>query len=65
MDDVTALLRKFGQGAFMAKTDIQDVFRIVLIHSNDYKLLGFSWENKFYYDKFLPMGASSSYNYNL
>lgn len=48
IDDVTALLRKFGQGALMAKTDIQDVFRIIPIHHNDYKLLGFSWENNFY-----------------
>lgn len=60
IDNVTVLLRKFGQGALMAKTDIQDAFRIVPIHPNDYKLLGFSWENNYYYDKCLPMGASSS-----
>lgn len=44
----------------MAKTDIQDAFRIIPIHPDDYNLLGFSWDNKFYYDKCLPMGASSS-----
>lgn len=60
INNVTVLLRKFGQGALMAKTDIQDAFRIVPIHPNDYKLLGFSWENNYYYDKCLPMGASSS-----
>lgn len=60
IDNVTVLLRKFGHGALMAKTDIQDAFRIVPIHPNDYKLLGFSWENNYYYDKCLPMGASSS-----
>lgn len=60
IDDITALLRKFGQGALMAKTDIQDAFPIIPIHPDDYKLLGFSWENSFYYDKCLPMGASSS-----
>lgn len=40
----------------MAKTDIEDAFRILLINPSDYHLLGFSWEEKFY----LPMGASSS-----
>lgn len=60
IDNVTVLLRKFGQGALMAKTDIQDAFRIVPIHPNDYNLLGFSRENNYYYDKCLPMGASSS-----
>lgn len=29
IDDVTALLRKVSQGALMAKTDIQDAFRII------------------------------------
>lgn len=44
----------------MAKTDIQDAFRIIPIHPEDYNLLGFSWDNRFYYDKCLFMGASSS-----
>ena len=44
----------------MAKTDIKDAFRIIPIHPDDYKLLGFSWQGAFYHDKCLPMGASSS-----
>ncbi|XP_062593507.1 uncharacterized protein LOC134254984 isoform X1 [Saccostrea cucullata] len=60
LDVVTDLLREFGHGALMAKTDIQDAFRIIPIHPDDYKLLGFSWNNRFYHDKCLPMGASSS-----
>lgn len=39
IDVVTDLLRQFGQGAFMAKTDIQDAFRIIPTHSDDYNLL--------------------------
>lgn len=57
---VTYLLRQFGQGALVAKTDIRDAFRIIPIHPDDYNLLGFSWDNKFYYDKCLPIGAISS-----
>ena len=44
----------------MSKTDKQDAFRIIPIHVNDHKLLGFSWRGSYYYDKCLPVGASSS-----
>ena len=44
----------------MAKSDIEDVFRIVSIHPLDHHLLGFHWRESFYYDMCLPMGASSS-----
>lgn len=44
----------------MAKTDIEDAFRVIPIHPADYYLLGFTWEGQYYYDKCLPMGASSS-----
>lgn len=44
----------------MAKTDIKDAFRIIPVNPADYHLLGFSWDNEFYFDKCLPMGASSS-----
>ena len=60
IDTITMLVQQFGEGALMSKTDIQDVFRIIPIHFNDHKLLGFSWEGSYYYDKCLPMGASSS-----
>jgi hypothetical protein len=44
----------------MAKCDIEDAFRLVPIHPTDYHLLGFTWNNLYYYDRCLPMGASSS-----
>ena len=44
----------------MAKCDIKDGFRNIPLHPDDYHLLGFIWDNHFYYDKCLPMGASSS-----
>ena len=42
----------------MAKTDIQDAFRIIPINPSDYHLLGFSWNDQFYYDKCLPTGPA-------
>ena len=51
---------KFGQGCYLAKTDIKSAFRIVPVHPSNYHLLGFTWRGKYYYDRVLPMGCSSS-----
>ena len=53
IDNVIPLLNQFGSVALMAMTDIKDAFRIIPIHPDAYKLLGFS-----YHDKCLPMGSS-------
>ncbi|KAK3092911.1 hypothetical protein FSP39_008779 [Pinctada imbricata] len=44
----------------MAKSDIKDAFRIMPVSPSDYNLLGFSWDDQYYYERCLPMGASSS-----
>lgn len=44
----------------MAKTDIEDAFLIIPGNSVDYHLLGFSRDKVFYFDRCLPIGASSS-----
>ena len=62
IDDVISLILKFGKGALMAKSDIKDAFRIMPVNPDDYHLLGFTWENQYYYERCLPMGASSSCN---
>ncbi|MES9884631.1 MAG: reverse transcriptase domain-containing protein, partial [Sedimenticola sp.] len=60
VDDAIAAIKSVGPGSFMAKTDIESAFRIVPVHPDDYPLLGFSWQGMYFYDKALPMGASSS-----
>lgn len=45
---------------FLAKTDIRSAFRILPVNPQDYNLLGFKWENSFYYDCCLPMGCRTS-----
>lgn len=60
VDSVVSLVKTFGFGCLMAKTDIEDAFRIIPIHPEDYFLLGFIWKGQYYYEKVLPMGASSS-----
>lgn len=60
IQSVLELVKRFGKGCLMAKTDIEDAFRIIPLHPNCYKLLGICWEGVFYYDRCLPMGAKSS-----
>lgn len=45
---------------FLAKTDVRSAFRILPVHPDDYNLLGFKWEGKYYYDRCLPMGCRTS-----
>jgi hypothetical protein len=60
LDHCVDIIQKLGPNTLMAKADIQEAFRNVPIHPKDYKFLGFVFENKYYYDKCLPFGCSSS-----
>ncbi|CAC5368883.1 unnamed protein product [Mytilus coruscus] len=54
------LIKTVGRKSFCAKTDISSAFTIINIKESQYKLFGFMWEGKYYYDKNLQMGCSSS-----
>ena len=60
IDDAVTLIKKVGSGSFLAKTDIKNAFRIIPIRPEDYNLLGMFWKGKYYYDRCMPMGCSSS-----
>ncbi len=49
-----------GQGALMAKKDIESAFRLLPVHPSDFDLLGMKLGDSYYVDKALPMGASCS-----
>ena len=59
INDAVNILKPF-RTAFLAKTDIENAFRLIPIHPSNYNLLGFSFNDKFFFDKCLPMGCSSS-----
>ena len=59
-DYVISLIQSIGYGCLMAKADIKDAFRLLPISPEDYKLLGFCVNGKYYYDKYLPMGCRTS-----
>ena len=44
----------------MAKTDIENSFKIIPIHPDDQELLGFPIQGQYFYDKTLPIGLSYS-----
>ena len=44
----------------MAKTDIENSFKIIPIHPDDQVLLGCAIQGQYFYDKALPMGLSYS-----
>lgn len=60
IDDAINCIKRCGQGAYLAKTDIKRAFRIVPIHPGDYHFLGMKWKEKYYFDKCMPMGCASS-----
>ena len=60
LDHCLSMILALGVGTLISKADLKDAFRIIPIHPSDYKLLGFSWDGKFYYDRCLPMGCSIS-----
>ena len=44
IDDAIRLVKLFGKGCFLAKTDIKSAFRIIPIAPRDFPLLGIEWE---------------------
>ncbi|KAK3098108.1 hypothetical protein FSP39_016192 [Pinctada imbricata] len=60
IDDAVDLIRKLGQKALLAKSDIKSAFRLLPVWPGDFELLGFSFKEQFYFDKCLPFGSSIS-----
>ena len=59
-DDALRLLIQVGRGAYMAKLDIKNAFRLCPVQPRDWWLLGFKWDGKFYVYLKLPYGSRSS-----
>nr|XP_034965330.1 uncharacterized protein LOC118082278 isoform X1 [Zootoca vivipara] len=57
-DQAIKLIRKFGKGALLAKCDIESAFRLLPVHPQDFRWLGFKFEGAYFVDKAMPMGCS-------
>ena len=60
LDDCLAIIASLGERTLMSKTDISSAYRIFEVRKEDYKLLGFTWNKQWYWDRCLPMGCSVS-----
>jgi hypothetical protein len=58
IEDAVKLMKLYGKGCLLSKTDIENSFKIIPIHSDDHELLGFPLGDQYYFDKTLPMGLS-------
>ena len=60
VDDIVDRVLAQGRGAMMAKMDIKQAYRNVLVHPQDRLLLGMSWEGQVLVDTALPFGLRSA-----
>jgi hypothetical protein len=60
IEDAVKLMKFYGKGCLLSKTDIENSFKIIPTHPDDHELLGFSLGDQYYFDKTLPMGLSFS-----
>jgi hypothetical protein len=60
IDDAVAILKRVGRHAFMCKLDIKDAFRLIPVRKKDWPLLGYQWDEQFYFHTKLPFGLRSS-----
>jgi hypothetical protein len=50
IETVIDFVEAHGSNCLMSKADIQDAFHLIPIHPSHHHLLGFHWDNTFYYD---------------
>jgi len=53
-------VRRLGRGALLIKIDVSAAYKQVPVRREDWPLLGFLWEGKYYYERVLPFGLRSS-----
>jgi hypothetical protein len=59
-DEAVNLVQELGRNCKLFKSDIKSAYRIIPIQPSDFELLGFRFNDKYYFDKALPFGASIS-----
>lgn len=59
-DKAVEMIQNLGKGALLFKVDIKSAFRLLPVCPQDFDLLGFKFEGKYYFDKCLPFGCSIS-----
>ena len=60
VDQFIRMVSQFGQGALMAKFDVEAAYRNIAIHPSDRFLLGMKWRSKIHVDLALPFRLRSA-----
>ena len=60
VDDVAEIAARLGQGALLAKVDIESAYRLIPVHPQDRILQAMEWEGNVYVDPMLPFGLRSA-----
>ena len=60
VDDIIKMVYKFGQGALMAKSDVESAYHNLAAHPSDRYLLVMKWRSMYYVDLALPFGLRSA-----
>ena len=53
-------VQEMGRGCFLIKLDVEAAYKQVPVRREDWPLLGFMWQGKWYYERVLPFGLRSS-----
>jgi hypothetical protein len=53
-------IAKSGRWSWLIKLDVEAAYKQVPVRPEDWHLLGFRWNSKFYYERVLPFGLKSS-----
>ncbi len=59
VDIAIQLIQRAGQGAILAKTDIEHAYKLIPVHPDDVSALGIRWFQHWLWDATLPMGSRS------
>ncbi|XP_063772971.1 uncharacterized protein LOC134909710 isoform X2 [Pseudophryne corroboree] len=59
-DEALEMVRSYGSGALMAKIDVESAFRLLPLHPDSFRFMGFLIGAEYFIDKCLPMGCSVS-----
>ena len=60
VDKVAEVATCYGEGALMAKVDIESAYRLIPVHPTDRPLQAMEWKGQVYVDPMLPFGLQSA-----
>ena len=54
------MIQNLGKGTLLGKIDMKNAFRLMIISPDDFHLLGFMFDGRYFFDRCLTFGLSYS-----